>query len=1091
MATCAFMFALAASLGPLTSRLNAQGATGTIQGTVTDQSAAALPNASVQAKNNGTGATQTVTTDTQGRFVLQDLAVGNYDLHVSSSGFSTMNRLGVTLAVGAELVVDFSLTVGQQQQTVTVEGEVVQVDTTSASVGEAVNEQQMRELPLNGRNFEQLIQITPGVNTVQGNAFLSSGFQGRAPEYSIAGSRPEGQALLLDDESLQNYWNKGMGSVTGSSLGIEAIGEFETLTNTYSAQFGGNGGVINAVSRSGSNQFHGSAYEFFRNSDLDARQFIDPSQIPAYRQNQYGASLGGPIKKDKMFFFVNYEGIQLAQGETQIAVVPGCNLPAFAANCVPTTTNPATAQAIVNTLHVWPNATAVVNGQPEALSVATRTASENYVLGRWDYLISEKDGLFARYISDKANYVEPFGGGGFAGGAHSPNWPEDDFSHTQFATIEERHVFSPTLINVFHVSYSRPGTNEFTGKTGPGGLVNGGDPLQFFPSSLGRQDGIVAINGLSGVGGALQLPFNTTQNRYTEGDDIVWTHGAHTVRIGASVSRLQSNTFMPFFDGAQWVYGNLQQFLSGVPEVLLYVPQFQQLGSSTVPSYPNRDFREIDFTPYVQEDWKVSAKLTLNLGLRWEFVSDPIDQHNDLYYVPNVATATAPYWQHLPAAISGNPSLRNFDPRFGFAYDVFGDHKTSIRGGFGIFHQPIMVADISPGYWASFPWALNARPGFLGVEYPNIPTSGTAEPAPQPGWDYYAKSTPYVMQYNLNIQREIAPATVLTVGYVGSKGLHLITEEQDNPPLVCSYSQGPGCANPTYSNGFAGGYFGFLCTSPAQPGCEGQTGVVGSNPDLNPGLGTVPNLTPEAWSAYNSMLVVLNKRFTHDFQMTASYTWSRCLSNGEYLGSFNSASTGAFTNPYQLNEDKAVCSFDQTHVFKVNGLYALPFRGNRFVEGWQISGLLTANSGLPVNIADGYDQATGGDTVALTPRPNYVPGCQVQVGQVNEWYNPNCFSIEAPGTLGNVGRNTVRGPNFVDTDFAVLKSTKLAENVSLQFRAEFFNIFNHTNLGLPSTGLGGSSLFSNAEGDRIPSAPQITTMTGTPRQIQFALKLIF
>jgi len=1092
----AFVFALAVVLiiaGFGVRRLNGQAATATIQGIVTDQSGAAVPGATVQLKNTGTGAAQTTTSDAQGRFAVPDLAVGTYDVQASKMGFSTVVHRGITLAVGAQPVVNFSLPIGQQAQTVTVEGEVAQVETTTASVGSAVNETQMRELPLNGRNFEQLIQITPGVSTVAGNAFMSSGFQGRAPEYSIAGSRPEGQALLLDDENLQNYWNKGMGSVTGSSLGIEAIGQFETLTNTYSAQFGGNGGVINAVSRSGTNQFHGSAYEFFRNSALDARQFIDPSQIPAYRQNQYGASIGGPIKKDKMFFFVNYEGIQLTQGETQIALVPGCNLAQFAAGCVPTARNPATAQAIANTLHVWPNATMVVNGQPEASSVANKTAGENYVLGRYDYNISDNDAFFARYISDKANYTEPFGGGGFAGGAHSPNWPEQDYSHMQFATIEERHIFSPTLINVVHMSYSRPGTNEFTGKTAPGGLVNGVDPLQFFPSTLGRQDGIVNIQSgsLSGIGGALQLPFNTTQNRYTEGDDIAWTHGAHTVRIGASVSRLQSNTFMPFFDGAQWNFANLQQLLTGVPNVLLYVPQFQQFGSSLVPSYPNRDFRELDFTPYVQEDWKVSPKLTLNLGLRWEFISIPVDQHGQLYYVPNVATAAAPYWQHLSGAIATNPSLRNFDPRFGFAYDPFADHKTSIRGGFGIFHQPISSPDISPGYWAAFPWALNALPGFLGVNYPNIPTSGVAQPGATPGWDYYAQSTPYVMQYNINIQREIVKDTILTVGYVGSRGLHLVTGVENNVPLVCSYAQGPGCANPSYANGFAGGYFGFLCTSPATPGCNGQTGVVASNPDINPALGSFPNLTPEAWSRFNSMLVTVNHRFSDHFQMQGSYTWSRCIDNGGYLGSFNTNSTGDFMNPYQLNIDKGVCSYDQTHVFKVNGLVALPFRGNRFVEGWQISGILSANSGLPFNIWDGYDQVTGGGVVSLVPRPNYVPGCKVQVGQVNEWFNPSCFTIEAPGTFGNLGRDTGRGPNFWNTDLAVLKQTKLLESLNLEFRAEFFNIFNHTNLGLPIYGLNGAPLFVDAQGDRNPSAGQITSMVGTPRQIQFALKLVF
>ncbi len=1059
------------------AHLNGQGATATISGRVTDVSGAAVPAAEVQVKNGATGSVQSTNSDEQGRYTLADLPVGDYDLRVSKAGFSNMVRTGVTLTVGTQSVVDFSLQVGQQAETITVEAQASQVDTANSTVGTLTDEKQMSDLPLNGRNFEQLIQLSAGVNTLQGNSFVASGFQGRAPEYSISGSRPEGQAILLDDENLQNFWNKGMGSVVGTSLGVEAIGEFQTLTNTYSAQFGGNGGVINAVSKTGSNSFHGSLYEFFRNSDLDARQFIDPATIPALRQNQFGGTLGGPIKKDKMFFFFNYEGIRLVQGETRIAQVPGCNL--NPANCVPTTTNPVAAQAIVNTLQAWPNATTVVNGQPEALSVANENARENYFLGRFDYNISSTDSILARYISDKAFYIEPYGGGGFGGGP-VPYWPEQDYSHTQFGTIEWRRILSPTMVNVARVSYSRPGTNEFTGKTAPGGIAaDGTDPLQYFAPSAGRQDGIVNVGGLAGIGGALQLPFNTTQNRFTEGDDLNWTHGAHTIRMGASVSRLQSNTYMPFFDGAMWAFTGLSggpfPLLGGIPAVLLYVP----LGS-----YPNRDFRDTEVTPYVQDDWKVSSKLTLNLGLRWDFVTIPTDARNDLYYVTNVATASPatnpPYYTHLSGAMANNPSWRNFDPRFGFAYDPFADHKTSIRGGFGIFHSPISIPDIAPGFWAAYPWAINALPGaipFVGARYPEIPPPGAinvAKPSSTPGWDYYANSTPYVMQYNLNIQRELTRGLILTVGYVGSRGLHLLTQQEANPPLVCSFAQGPGCSNPSAANGPSGGYFGF-----------GTPGNVTSNPDLNNGLGTFPNLNPEAWSRYNALLVSVNRRFSNNFMVTASYNWSRCIDNGGYLGSFNAASTAEFTDPYNTNIDKAVCSFDQTHVFKLNGLLALPFHGNRFVEGWQLSGIVTANTGLPVNISDGYDEATGGSTVALTPRPNYVSGCQQVVGKINEWFNPACYSLEAPGTLGNLGRNSIRGPGFTDIDFALLKDTKLRENMNLQFRAEFFNIFNINNYGLPN-----NTLYLGGAAPNL-LAGQITSEAGKPRQIQFALKLIF
>ena len=1108
-----FLAAMVVCSGIGALRLNGQAATASIQGTVTDQSGAAVPGAAVEVKNTGTGATQTTTSDSAGRFNAPDLAVGSYDVQATKAGFSTVVRRGITLTVGAQAVVDFSLPIGQQTQTVTVEGEVTQVETTSATVGTLTDQKQMRDLPLNGRNFEQLIQLTPGVNTVGGTAagggggFIVFGMQGRAPEYSIAGSRPVGQQIYLDDESLENFWGKGMSSVVGSSLGVEAIGEFQTLTNTYTAQFGGNGGVINAVSKSGTNAYHGSAYEFLRNSALDARQFIDPAQIPAYRQNQFGASVGGPIKKDKLFFFANYEGIRLVQGESRQGNVPGCNL--IPANCVVTATNPATAQAIRNTLAIFPNATTIVNGQPQVLETASRNAHENYILGRFDYNISSKDSLFVRYISDKSQYVEPFGGGGFGGTTVIPYWPEDDFEHQQFATIEWRRLVAPTIVNTAHASFSRPSENEYTGQTAAAGLVSGQDPLQFFPGS-GRQDANVTISPLTNIGGAYQLPFNTTPNRFTEGDDIIWTHGAHNIRFGATVTRIDTNTFMPFFQGGSWSFSSLSNFLKGTVGSVQYVP----LGA-----YANRDYREIAFAPYVQEDWKISPRLTLNLGLRWDFITNAVDAHDQLYYVPDVATARLTgnppsYATHVSHVMATNPNTRNFDPRFGFAFDPFANHKTSIRGGFGIFHEPTAPRVYTAGYWACPPWGLSVLPGALGANYPNIPAPGSLNVAKlgcSPGWDYNAQSTPYYMQYNFNVQREIFQGTVVSVGYIGSRGLHGLTEHEANPILVCSFAQGPGCLAPgsttpgsgaTYANGFTGGYFGY-----------GSPGAVTPNPALNPGLSNFPNTNPEAFSRYNSLLVSLTRRFIRNVQASASYNWSRCIGNGGWLGSFNSNGQGQFMNPYNVAQDKAVCAYNQSQVFKTNGLVALPYEGkNRLLSGWQISGIISASAGLPLTLTDNYDESTGQTSGNLNPdRPNYspnnpaatingvsYPACNNNpiIGTQGRWYNPNCFTISAPGTLGNLGSDTIIGPHFVDLDIGILKDTKIHENLNLQFRAEFFNILNHTNYALPIATLfvgGGQTVGGDLATytGRNGQAGQIVNMVGTPRQIQFALKLIF
>ncbi len=445
----AAFFVLAVGL-VFAGRVHAQGVTSaTILGTVTDPGGAVVPNASVQVKNVGTGQAQQIKTDAQGRYTVAELPVGEYEAQASAMGFQTTVRRGITLTVGQQAVVDFSLMVGQSQQTVTVEAQVSQVNTETTTVQSVVETKQVEDLPLNGRNFTDLITLVPGVSggsqVGNGGANLLYGLQNN---FSVSGARAEGQSYLMDGTDIQDFWQHGAGSgVLGTTLGIEAIAEFSVLTNTYSAAFGGNGAVVNTVSKSGTNEWHGSAYEFLRNSALDARNFFDGKSVPAFRQNQFGGSFGGPIKKDKLFFFVNDEELRKSLGQTAVALVPDALAHQGIVNGVNVGVNPKVAPILA--LYPLPT-TELGNGIGSINNVSATVGNENYLLTRGDYNISTKDSLFVRWIRDYGNIVNPF-----LGSPVAPTWPEVGQTMNSFATIEYRRVISPTLVNLVRFSYTR------------------------------------------------------------------------------------------------------------------------------------------------------------------------------------------------------------------------------------------------------------------------------------------------------------------------------------------------------------------------------------------------------------------------------------------------------------------------------------------------------------------------------------------------------------------------------------------------------------------------------------------------------------
>jgi len=1022
-----FVLAVFALLGAIT--LWGQAVNGTISGSVTDPSGAAIAGATVEVKNTATQVVRTVTTNAQGRFAVPELFVGNYDVRVSMTGFQSSVQTGVPVVVGGERVLDVAMKIGQAQETVTVEAQASQVDTSSSAVSTLVESKQVENLPLNGRNYTQLITLAPGVQAMKPSA---PGFYGTGEDYSVGGARPEGQAFLMDNSNVQDFWNHGPGSaVLGTTLGVDAIAEFSIQTNTYSAQFGGSGSAINAVTKSGTNAFHGTLFEYLRNSDLDARAFYDPAQIPAFHRNQFGGSIGGPIKKNKLFFFFNYEGLRNDQGLTEVAFVPTA--------AARVTTNPLISQI----LSYYPLPTVNIGGGVgEAFEGGTQLGNENYLIGRVDYNISASDSIFTRYVSDRAYFHDPFSGGPI------PLWPETHHTANQYATVEERHLISPELFNLARVSFVR--TREGSD------LTNNEPGLYFYPSNL--KNGTLAITGLSPLGSSIFLPFYFVQNKFGEGDDLYWTLGKHSLRFGVDVERVQSNLNAPGWLGGEFSFSSLPQFLAGRPTFFL----------GPLPNLldGDRDFREIDVNSYVQDDWKVSSKFTINMGLRYEFVTNPVTDLHPLYAITNFQSSTN--WQLVPNVFRNNPSVKNFDPRIGFAYSPFSDNKTSIRGGFGIFHDPISPRTYASAYYFDPPFSSDFIL-FPRFPYPNF--GAAPGPSQSNGVDYNTNVTPYIMQYNFNIQREIAPATILQVSYVGSKGVHLFYQADRNAPVPFIGADGHQV-------------FGVLTPF-----------GIANNPRQNPALGSFNSAEDGANSVYNSLQVTVNRRFQKNVQGQMSYTWSHCIDDSS---STYGLEEGGFPvqSPLNMAADRASCAFDRRHSLVLSALWQIPFHGDfpvhQLFEGWQVSGIATVHSGIPFNVGDGFDQAGTGNIFAYD-RPNLNPGNtagSIVTGTLNQWYNPNAFSLSPVGELGNFGRNVLTGPFFWNIDFSAIKNTKLSERFTLQFRAEFFNIFNHPDWGLPDAanftqipGTGGGTI--------SPTAGQITTLASNMRQIQFALKLIF
>ena len=1054
--------------------LHAQSSTAEISGTVSDKQGAVLPNTMIVVTNIKTGVSTNSATNGSGAYAVASLPIGTYQVEAERDGFKTSVRGPIVLTVGQEAIVNLELAVGEVSEKVEVSAEVPTVETSSSSIGWLVGENQVRDLPLNGRNFVQLTLLTPGVQpvpqeTTEGASSLVPFGFGSPQRFSVAGGRPQGELFLLDGTDTAGVWGNGTGAnLVGTTLGVDGIAEFEVLTNTYTAQYGGNGAAVNAAIRSGTNSFHGSGYEFARNSAMDARNFFDPlSGALPFSRNQFGGTFGGPIKKNKTFFFANYEGLRQSLTVPVTTVVPDQNFRNGILPCSQTT-GPCQPGALVNVgvdpniasyLKTFPipNGAELGNGSAFNNSGLTQPLDENYGVIRLDHNLSSSDSLFGSYVIDDADLTA----------RQDPVTTDDDTQRNQYLTLEERKVISPATLNVGHFSYVRSNINVQT-RFKPDLLVVPGS------GAIGR----IGVTGLATIG--INDTAKELVNRFTFRDQLSWTKGRHSLQFGMEVVRHNIDANIPIVNGGLVVYDGLSIF--GVEPAFQAFLRNHPLAFVGVPTNGNdssRQIRHTNLSPYIQDKFQLNRRLVLNLGLRYDFETNPIETHDKLYNLINPFTDAG--FTHVPKAFAHNVTKWNFQPRLGFAWDVLGNQKTSIRGGFGAFADLPLEMQVQIAYLFNPP-IYNVTQ----ILFPTIPNpfgSGLTVGLPGGGQQtaYNPKMNDYIMEYNLNLQQEVLPHTVLTLGYVGSKANHLFIGQETNP---CVPTQ-------VLSDGTIVRNYG---TNPS------------ACPATNPNLSNIVMRFPVGTSNYNSLQVALDRGFGKTLQFRTAYTYSKCLDYGSYYTGNDSIGPNGQTAGLQAgnlanvkrNIDYGPCDFDLRHNWTSNLILQLPFTGNRLKQGWQVSFITSVHSGTPYSVYDAIDRANvgAGGAAANAERPDLVPGRNsnptgVHITPLGVFgFDPSGFQPQPLGMFGNLGRNTLVAPGVRDIDFSIAKNTTITERTSAQLRLDIFNLANHANFGFPNAALyAGQDQAGNVVPN--PAAGQITSTATTSRQLQLSVKFVF
>ncbi|MBI2822618.1 MAG: TonB-dependent receptor [Acidobacteria bacterium] len=1036
-----FSVSLLLSLALCSLALLAQVTTASISGTVKDDTGAVLPGVTVTARNLDTGKTRVLITDDAGRYRAPELDLGSYELQAELSGFQTTVRSGITLTLGREAIVDMVLKVGELTEKVVVQGEAALVETTSATVAGLVDDKKIRDLPLNGRDFTQLALLQEGVASPAGRGRPQPGNEGQ--KLSVGGTRTTQTAFLLDGTDLRNLWATTPGSATGLVLGVETVREFTVITSTASAEYGGfSGGVVNAVTRSGTNQLHGSLFEFHRNSAFDARNFFDTgNEPPAFKRNQFGFTLGGPIRRDQTFFFGSYEGLRERLTTTAIRVVPDAGahqgiLPERLGGNVGV--HPSVKPYLDG--YPLPNGRIFGDGTGELIFGHPQPTDQNYYMAKVDHQLGPSDSIFVRYTADQ----------GVRGNLSSlPLWNEKVLNLNQYVTIDERKIFSAKLINQFLFAFNRSQSH--------GEHESSVDPkLKFIPTP-DRSWGSISVPPLVGWGPFAVILQSNILNRFEYGDTVVYTSGRHAIKTGVRITRFQLNIVNPFRSMGTYQFNNLRAFLEGQPRLFFGV----------VTPLIRQGIRQSMVGSFIQDDFKILPNLTLNLGLRHEFITNPTEVAGRISNLDDVTGSTMRVGNPW---LERNPSLKSFAPRFGFAWDPFKDGKMSVRGGFGIFYDMIGPPTYQGAPQVNPPFFIQAS--VVNPRFPDVfSTLGDLRAVSPNIWVIPEPEQAYVMQYNLTLQREILPSTVVTVGYFGSRGVHLNRFTDANIALTT----------------------------------QRVDGRIFFPPDAqrrNPAFSQLRVFFFESNSFYNSFRLGLSRRFRNGFQMQSSYNYSRSIDDSSNTTPIDSTSSpnGVSNMPDDHKYDRGLSGFDVRHVYVANATYELPFGPGKpwgtnlsgfaakLAGGWQINTIINLTTGIPLNIRNGFERSRSRAGTDLSERPDLRPGANNNpvLGGPDRYYDPGAFVLQPAGFFGNLGRDTIIGPGLANWDIGLVKDTPFGEGKSVQFRAEFFNVANRANFGSPAP-----VVFTSATGIALGNAGRITGTTTTSRQIQVALKVIF